>query len=429
MAAPTTTAESLETGATKRARDPLVLLREHTVANNKVTWVDDYLEFIDGARVHRSAKCGYRLTPRASLLDIGSIWFMLKEISHDRSYTKDICQKRAFEYINVASRSDLCDYLVGRMDACRGLVLDVIEGRKRPHNDGLGAGIQWPKKARTEDDGKALTGTATAAPTEELSYQDVAARVRPVKDLDVLVRCPGRTVPNADLILKIAQDESKNWHQTITQAKRIAELQPEGGHIPLHLELEEILRKNKDDRPIILVPCNKNAPVNMLNVADLLQNGNYERPSGDKLRYFEASRSETVDVSRNIGGKLWTFEVRDSAKNFTKAQWLRTVAVVTDGTDWQFKGWPFESVVDMFCTMRGCFFQANGVPVPVHVHNWQVQVISMAPSQMVHHFRMVRDQFFFELEAFMNTCRQKKFVNHTTLDTVGRIIIKPLPML
>merc|ERR1712086_564762 len=107
----------------------------------------------------------------------------------------------------------------------------------------------------------------------------------------------------------------------------------------------------------------KNAPVNMLNVADLLQNGNYFIPDGERLRFFEAARPESVEVSRNIGGKLWTFEIRDSANKFTKAQWLRTVAVITDGTDWQFKGWPFESVVDMFSTMKGVFIQANGVPV------------------------------------------------------------------
>merc|ERR1712046_193015 len=99
------------------------------------------------------------------------------------------------------------------------------------------------------------------------------------------------------------------------------------------------------------------------------------------------------------------------------------------GTDWQFKGWPFESVVDMFSTTKGVFFQANGVPVPVHVHNWQVVVVPLAPKQMEHRFAFCRDAFFNEVETFMNPCRLKKFVNHTTLDTVGRIIIKPLPIL
>jgi hypothetical protein len=46
-----------------------------------------------------------------------------------------------------------------------------------------------------------------------VTQQDVASRMRPVQDLDVLVRCPGRPVPNADLIIKIAQDEWRNWHK------------------------------------------------------------------------------------------------------------------------------------------------------------------------------------------------------------------------
>ena len=31
-----------------------------------------------------------------------------------------------------------------------------------------------------------------------------------------------------------------------------------------------------------------------------------------------------VDIVRNIHGQMWTFEVRDSTKNFTKSQWPRS---------------------------------------------------------------------------------------------------------
>merc|ERR1712151_1137264 len=108
--------------------------------------------------------------------------------------------------------------------------------------------------------------------------------------------------------------------------------------------------------PIILVPCNKNAPVNLLNAARLLQDGEYAKQDQEKARFFESTRPEYVEIVRNVLGKQWTFEVRDSAKSFTKAQWLRVVAVITDGSDWQFKGWPFETIVDLFSTVRGAYF-------------------------------------------------------------------------
>merc|ERR1711972_939078 len=128
-------------------------------------------------------------------------------------------------------------------------------------------------------------------------------------------------------------------------------------------------------------------------------------------------------------GKMWTFEVRDSVKGFTKAQWMRVVCVVTDGTDWQLKGWPFESIVDLFTTVKGVYFAANAVPVPLHVSQWAVDVLQLPPLHLAHRFPQVRDAFFSRLEQFPNTHRVKKFVNHTTLEGGKRVVIKPKPIL
>lgn len=405
--------------------DPLVLLREHTVAKKRVQWLEDHLEF-EGTRVHRSAKCGYRTAPRDPLMDIGSVWYMLREISADRSYTQDAVKKRGFRYIGVASRGDLCDYLAGHSSSCTGLVADVIEGRKRPRDDADGEAARAKRsKAASRVSAEQPSIAHSSAITTDISHSDVAVRVRMVRDLDVLVRCPGRTVPNADLILKIAQDEWKNWHDRVDRTHEV----PFAGKVPLAYELEEILRQDKKRCPIILVPCNKNAPVNLLNVQDLLQHGLYKKTNEERLRFFESTRPEVVEVQRNVNGKLWTFQVRDSAKNFTKEQWLRTVCIVSDGSDWQFKGWPFESVVDMFSTVQGVFFAAAGVPVPLHVHMWAAAVIQLSPLHLDHRFSNVRDNFFMEIEAFMNKSRIRKFVNHTTLEGGKRIIIKPKPIL
>jgi len=407
-----------------RSADPLVLLRESTVAKKKVHWSDDHLEF-ESCRIHRNTKCGFRLSPKDPLIDIGSVWYMLHEVSADRSYTKDSAKKRGFKYIGVASRGDLCDYLVGQKSYCNGLISDVIEGRKRPQEDAAD-GETRSKLAKTS--GKApdrATVGGTAVPVQEISSADVIARVRPVKDLDVLVRCPGRTVPNADLILRIAQDEWKHWHRR-AEHKGGDQLV---GKIPLIVEIEEELRRNQDNVPIILVPCNKNSPVNLLNAAELLTDGVYKKPDEERVRFFESTRPEFVEVLRNINGRMWKFQVRDSAKNFTKAQWLRTVCVVTDGSDWQFKGWPFETIVDLFSTVKGIYFQAPGVPTPLHVHQWAVDQLPLSPAQMDHRFAQVRDAFFMRLEDFLKSYRLKKFVNHTTLEGGKRIVLKPKPVL
>mmetsp|Transcript_34810 Transcript_34810/g.75906 ORF Transcript_34810/g.75906 Transcript_34810/m.75906 type:complete len:407 (-) Transcript_34810:92-1312(-) len=396
-----------------KRKDPLLLLREFTVAKKKVKFVDDYLDFDDRA-VHRSTKCGFRVGPSGPLIDIGSVWYMLHEISGGSSYTPDVARKRGFVYIGVVIRGDLCDYLCGRVEKCPGLVTDVIEGRKQPkaeHSD----------RAKRQRIGDGKKDDALVPSVEvEISNDDVAARVRPVKDLDLLLRCPGRAVPNADLILKIAQEEYRNWNRKERAVER-------SGVTPFYIELESMLRRDAANLPLILVPCNKNSPVNLLNAEDLLGKGIYRRPNQERRTFFESTRPESVQVTRSIRGKPWTFEIRDSAAKFTKEQWLRTVAVITDGSDWQFKGWPFEHVVDLWATCRGVFFQEFGTLLPVHVSQWSVVVLPLPDPQaggVDHRAASIRDSFFTAVENFMKAGRPKKFVNHTQLDGERRLVEK-----
>merc|ERR1719230_2496029 len=93
-----------------------------------------------------------------------------------------------------------------------------------------------------------------------ISYEDVTKRVRSVQDLDVVIRRPGRLVPNANMILKIAQDE---WQTFSSGAKALpVSTKPAKVQVPLHVELEKMLRKDEKKVPILLVPANKLAPVN-----------------------------------------------------------------------------------------------------------------------------------------------------------------------
>eukprot|EP00933_Yihiella_yeosuensis_P074808 TRINITY_DN83866_c0_g1_i1.p1 TRINITY_DN83866_c0_g1~~TRINITY_DN83866_c0_g1_i1.p1 ORF type:complete len:440 (-),score=73.08 TRINITY_DN83866_c0_g1_i1:84-1403(-) len=427
------TAEATGSATAKpRRADPLVLFRECLVSGKKVRYADDYLD-LDGQRVHKMTKCGFRLSPAQPFLDIGSVWYMYHEIAGNRPYTKESTKKKQFSYIGIASRGGLEDYLSGRAETCPGLVQDVIEGRKRPREESIGLTPLAPRaklpKASAEGSGDAASAPSRIKQkeTKELSYADVTARARPVKDLDVLVRVPGRIVPNADLILKIAREEVSNWNKQVDPAKE--KLQSGASKVPLFQELETYLEESKENLPIILVPCNKNATVNLLNVQALLQDGRYDKLDDEKVKFFESTRAESVEIARNMKGHQWTFQVRDSTKGFTKAQWLRVVAVITDGHDWQFKGWPFENIVDMFTSVRGVYFKAHAMPIETHVNEWPVSIQHLMSYQHQHRFAAVRDNFWTEIEKFMWTNRVKKFVNHTSLEGIRKEIKYVKPML
>jgi hypothetical protein len=387
--------------ARKGYMDPLVYLREFASHKKKVVYEDEWLDF-EGHQIHRSTKCGFVLQGGGPLIDIGSVWYMLRETSADRSYNPGTTQGKGFVYIGVGVRGDLCDFLLGRSDTCPGLVADVIEGRKRPRDRGPKPPSKRPKIG---PDGLEKS---------EITYEEAMRRVRPIQDLDVIIRKPGRTVPNAELILKIAQEEWQNWTQGPTRGAIVN--QKQRGDTSLKIELEKLLEIDPSANPIILVPLNKTAPVNMSNVFALLQDGKYVKPDGAHLRYFESTREEYVEVTRNISGKMWTFEVRDSAAKFTKTQWLRTVLVISDGNEWQFKGWPFESVVDLFTTIRGVYFHDTGKPLAKHVAQWPCMKLKLPVLTAQHRFAQLRDEIFTDMEDFMNSSRNKKFVNTSGME-------------
>lgn len=386
--------------------DPLVYLREFISNKKKVQYQDDWLDF-DGHKIHKSTRCAFRPQKGSPLIDVGSVWWMWHSTSADRHYTQASTNALDFTYIGIDRRGDLCDFLLGKAETCTGLEEEVLDGRKRPRE----RAPRWPTK-------KAADSLA-----DTLSYEDVVKRVRCVQDLDVVIRRPGRLVPNANMILKIAQDEWQTFSSGAKQAEPV--ISKPKGQVPLHVELEEMLQKDQKKLPILLVPANKHAPVNLLNVQDLLQYGVYSKPDEEHTMFFESTRAEVVEVSRNIGGKLWTFEVRDSVKNFTKEEWRRTVLVITDGHEWQFKNWPFETVVDLFQTMVGIYFYDKGKPLPVHVHNWPCLKLEIPTVTSKHRYTQLRDDIFSSLEAFMNQTRPKKFVNESKLHGGRR---KPLMM-
>lgn len=385
--------------------DALVYLRDFISAKKKVLFHDDWLDF-DGHKIHRSAKCGYILHKGAPLIDIGSIWYMYHMTSADRAYNQASAKESKFTYIGIDRRGDLCDFLLGNEPTCQGLVKDVLEGRKRPRE----RAPRLPAKDSKVNGMASMLG-------DTISYEDVTKRVRCVQDLDVVIRRPGRLVPNANMILKIAQEE---WQAFSTGVKKAAPVSSKSkGAEALHQELEGYLNKDENNIPIILVPANKNAPVNLMNVQDLLQDGKFKRPNDEHKKFWESTRPESVQVKRSMGGKLWTFEVRDSVANFQKNQWLRTVLVITDGNEWQFKGWPFESVVDLFVTMRGVYFRDPGQPLPVHVREWPCQKLMLPTETSQHRWAKLRDDIFIDLEDFMNTSRSKKFSDQSGMG-IGR---------
>ncbi|OLQ00514.1 hypothetical protein AK812_SmicGene16827 [Symbiodinium microadriaticum] len=120
--------------ATRRL-DPLILLRDATKEQKRVTISQEYLN-INGYKVHRSTRCAYRRAPGEPFLDIGSVWYMYHEASkEDGHYSKETARKHGYQYLDLFARSELLSYLEGSTNACENIVEDVLYGRKRPKEE------------------------------------------------------------------------------------------------------------------------------------------------------------------------------------------------------------------------------------------------------------------------------------------------------
>lgn len=63
-----------------------------------------------------------------------------------------------------------------------------------------------------------------------------------------------------------------------------------------------------------------------------------------------------VEVVHTISGRTIKFRVVESSytTKFTTSDWISVVCVILNikGGQWQFNGYPFESFVDLFMTMK-----------------------------------------------------------------------------
>eukprot|EP00403_Amphidinium_massartii_P031696 CAMPEP_0178449222 /NCGR_PEP_ID=MMETSP0689_2-20121128/42417_1 /TAXON_ID=160604 /ORGANISM="Amphidinium massartii, Strain CS-259" /LENGTH=331 /DNA_ID=CAMNT_0020074489 /DNA_START=14 /DNA_END=1009 /DNA_ORIENTATION=- len=275
----------------------------------------------------------------------------------------------------------------------------------------------------------AASAEPTAAAEPDSAQVAFSSAIRRPMDLDDLLREPGKPVPNLARIVKLGKETLKAW----TDATQAAVPLPpskgsssSSGKKPLIDDLQGYITKNSDLVPIILVPCNKSAPINMMNAKSFLQDGKYEPLSEEKRILFESARPEKVMIPRTIQGKIWTFEVRDSFKDFRAKDWLRTVAVITYGNTWEFIDYPFESLVDIFTTIKGFYFYDAIKGIPEHIKGWAVQICPLSQPHLHHKFGEARDNFFATLEQTMLHERTKKFRSHASYkpDTQARFVVK-----
>jgi len=148
--------------------------------------------------------------------------------------------------------------------------------------------------------------------------------------------------------------------------------------------LEEQQRKAKQQKrskplgsPIIVVPPNATALLNLYNIKSFLEDMNYVSTEEILKKNPNETKPDYVYVTRRKHPQAGDirFKVVDSVVNFDNAMWDRVVAVFVSGQAWQLKDWKWPSPADIFDNVKGFHVYFDDAKLSDLVKGWNVAAL------------------------------------------------------
>jgi len=129
--------------------------------------------------------------------------------------------------------------------------------------------------------------------------------------------------------------------------------------------------------PIIIVPPNETAVLNMFNVKSFLEDMVYVSVEEIKKKNPNEAKQEVIYVTRRKHPQAGDirFKVVDSIVNFDDATWERVVAVIVSGQAWQLKGWKWNTPAEIFAHVKGLYVYFDDAKISDQVKGWNVAAL------------------------------------------------------
>ncbi|UKK02586.2 hypothetical protein MACK_002679 [Theileria orientalis] len=177
--------------------------------------------------------------------------------------------------------------------------------------------------------------------------------------------------------------------------------------------IDEICYKYRK-RPIIIVPSGTVSIISRQNIKQMLQEHQFI-DANESIRTYGSIVSNLpmngVEIVHTIGKKQIKFRVIENSyiSRFTQSDWISVVCVVLNvkGEKWQFNGYPFESFIDLFLTLKGVLFVHDGDMVPSEMGSWDIKVLRISRSHR-HNDASIAKEFWQYIENFLLQPRQRK---------------------
>ncbi|CAG9773116.1 unnamed protein product [Ceutorhynchus assimilis] len=138
-------------------------------------------------------------------------------------------------------------------------------------------------------------------------------------------------------------------------------------------------QKRVSRTPIIIIPAGTNCLISMLNVKDILQDMKFVTLEQKKAQ--GCKRENEVLIQRQKNNQAVAYRVVDNPSKLSPSDWDRVVAVFVMGPAWQFKGYPWESPVEIFDKIAAFHVKYDEMKLDPNVEKWNVTVIQLSRTK------------------------------------------------
>ncbi|KAF7266046.1 cell division cycle 73 hyrax isoform X2 [Rhynchophorus ferrugineus] len=139
------------------------------------------------------------------------------------------------------------------------------------------------------------------------------------------------------------------------------------------------LQKRVSRTPIIIIPAGTNSLISMYNVKDILQEMKFVTQEQKKAE--GGRRDNEVLIQRRKSDQTVPYRVVDNPAKLSPSDWDRVVAVFVMGPAWQFKGYPWETPVEIFDKIAAFHIKYDEMKLDPNVEKWNVTVIQLSRTK------------------------------------------------
>lgn len=139
------------------------------------------------------------------------------------------------------------------------------------------------------------------------------------------------------------------------------------------------LQKRVSRTPIIIIPAGTNSLISMYNVKDIIQDMKFV--TQEQKKAMGGKRDNEVLIQRQKNGQTVPYRVVDNPAKLSPSDWDRVVAVFVMGPAWQFKGYPWETPVEIFDKIAAFHIKYDEMKIDPNVEKWNVTVIQLSRTK------------------------------------------------